>query len=82
MLLLNIGLQAVGMMKLSMSAYMEEILSSVNSMHDIRDAASKMPALQEGLLSSLQKQISLLEDVFSRLSLHEETEGVSSSSCN
>ena len=77
MSLLNIGLQSVGLMRSSMTADLEKLLSSNNNMSDIGETARRTLALKEGLLQSLEEPIGLLQDVLSRLSLHDEPIGLS-----
>ena len=70
MSLLNLGLQAVGMMRSPMQEEeFEKAMKSCDTMSDLREAAKEHPALEEALKQSLKQPMELLVDVFTRLSL-------------
>ena len=80
MSLLNVGLQVVGLMRSAMTPEMEK-MSSANSMAQIREAAGKAPGLKEAIRTSLGQPITLLSDVFTRLSLHKKNLDLSRCHC-
>jgi len=69
MSLLNIGLQAVGIMREKQSDQFEAILKSANSMEDIRKIATKTDNFKEEFISSLLPPIELIKSTFSGLEL-------------
>lgn len=73
MSILNLGLQCVGLMRTEMDEEFEEIIKHCNSMEDIRNKAKEKPQLREQLLNSLSPTIELMENLFKRLELKEES---------
>ncbi len=69
MSLLNIGLQAVGIMREKQSDQFEAILKSANSTEDIRKIATKADNFKEEFISSLLPPIELIKSTFSGLEL-------------
>ena len=69
MSLLNIGLQAVGVMRQEMAENFEKVIHGCNSMQEIRTAATKNTGFKDAFSDSLQPAICLLDEVFSRLNL-------------
>ena len=67
--ILNIGLQAVGLMRKQMPDNMEEPLKHCTSMDDICKEVSKNQALNEALQDSIEPVKLLLTSVFQRLEL-------------
>ena len=67
--ILNLGLQAVGLMRARMSESLEKAISSSNSMTSIRDAADRNPGLKDAVADSVEPVKCLLRSVFSRLML-------------
>lgn len=65
--ILNIGLQAIGLMRSPMSEEHEKRLATCNSMKEIRDLADQH--LQEALHDSLESVKLLMSSTFQRLSL-------------
>lgn len=72
MSLLNLGLQSVGLMRQAMVGDLEQIYSKCSNLSDVRSAAEWHPELKEELQQSVRPAIALMEDVFSRLKLHDE----------
>ena len=69
--ILNLGLQAVGLMRVNMDEKFEKVISSCNSMEDIRKAVGKSPPLEEAVKDSIEPVKALLSSQFMRLSLKE-----------
>ena len=69
MSLLNIGLQAVGIMREKKSDQFEAALKSANSMEDIRKIATKTEKFKEEFISSMLPPIELIKSTFSGLEL-------------
>ena len=70
MSLLNLGLQAVGLMRSRMpEEELEKIMKACNTMSDVREAVKQQPALKAAIQQSLNQPVELLTDVFTRLSL-------------
>lgn len=69
---LNLGLQAVGMMRQKMLEEFERLIHCCNSMKEIRAAVSKNPSLEGAFNDSLQPTMCLLTEVITRLNLKEE----------
>ncbi|XP_070535223.1 uncharacterized protein [Ptychodera flava] len=67
MLILNICLQALGIMPKEMSADSEKLLERCNSMKDIREAAKKSPQLKADVIESLQQPESLISSIVQQL---------------
>ena len=67
--ILNIGLQAIGLMRSTMSEEYERVLSTCSSMKEIRRLTS--PGLQEALRDSLESVKLLISSMFQRLVLKE-----------
>ncbi len=61
MSLLNIGLQAVGIMREKQSDQFEAILKSANSMEDIRKSPPKQITSKKNLFPPCYHQLSLLK---------------------
>ena len=73
MSILNLGLQCIGLMRSEMSEELEQDMKKCNSMDDIRKQSKNNPHLKEELINSLQPTIDLMEGIFERLSLKEES---------
>jgi hypothetical protein len=69
MSLLNLALQAVGIMRQPMNAEMEALIAPCNSMKAIRKSAERNPDLRDAYIDSLQSSKALLESLFCRLRL-------------
>lgn len=69
MSILNLALQSVGVMRAKMDEMAEFKLKSINSLADLRNAATKIPGLQEKYLQSMEPVKELLNGRFSRLAL-------------
>lgn len=69
MSLLNIGLQAVGIMRAKMSDEFEAALKPAKSMQDIRNVAKKQETFKEDFISSMSQPIELIKATFSGLEL-------------
>ena len=65
MLLLNIGLQCVGLMRAKMSDKFESAIYNANNLHQVREAISS----RKEVVSSLKPPIDLLKSIFTRLEL-------------
>ena len=66
---MNQGLQAVGIMRKSMSNECERSLKKTNSNEEIRKACEKDPQLAQGLKESLKPIIEILKETVPRLSM-------------
>lgn len=66
---LNLGLQAVGLMRSKMSDVCEQSMNQCSSMKDIRAAAVNNANLEEALGDSLESVKLLLSSIFQRLKL-------------
>ena len=66
--ILNLGLQAVGLIRVNMDEKFEKVISSCNSMEDIRKEVGKSPSLEE---ASIEPVKALLSSQFMKLSLKE-----------
>ena len=73
MSILNLGLQCIGLMRSEMCEELEQDMKKCNSMDDIREKSKNNPHLKEELINSLQPTIDLMEGIFERLSLKEES---------
>jgi len=71
MLLLNLGLQCVGLTRKEMPSQYETAIKNCNCMAEIRKVSSG-PAFVDAVLDSLSPCIVLLNDLFSRLKLKDE----------
>lgn len=69
MSLLNIGLQAVGIMREAKSDEFEAVLKKANSMEEIRKIAAENEGFKETFLSSMSQPIELIKSAFSSLNL-------------
>ncbi|XP_071953699.1 uncharacterized protein [Antedon mediterranea] len=69
MSILNLALQAVGVMRQKLSPEMEALLAKCNSVADIRSAATTHPALKGSLSDGLQDTICLISSLFRQLKL-------------
>ena len=69
--ILNLALQAVGMMRKEMSKEMEDLFKKCGTLKKIRKQMESNPELEEALLDSVQPTIVLLADVISRCRLKE-----------
>lgn len=69
MSVINIGLQAVGLMRQKLPDNFEQVIHGCNSMAEIRTAASKNSAFKEAFADSLSPALCVLHDVISRLAL-------------
>lgn len=67
--ILNIGLQAVGLMRSKMSDDMEGVLRTCNTMEEIRKEVRDKQALKEALQDSIEPVKLLLMSIFQRLEL-------------
>ncbi|XP_070556692.1 uncharacterized protein [Ptychodera flava] len=72
MSILNLGLQAVGVMRKEMSDESEKLLQKCNSMKDVREMAKKNPQLKEDIKDSIQQPVSLISSIVQNLQLKEE----------
>ena len=72
MSLLNIGLQAVGVMRQKMPDDFEKVIRGCNSMQEIRTAAARQPGFKEAFGDCVQPAMCLLMEVISRLKLKDE----------
>ena len=72
MSLLNIGLQAVGMMRQKMPDEFEEVIHGCNSMQEIRTAAARQPGFEEAFGDCVQPAVCLLMEVMNRFKLKDE----------
>ena len=70
--LLNLGLQSVGWMRLAMPEKLEEMYAKCPGLDETRCTAERHPELKPALQESVQPAIQLMEEVFSRLKVHEE----------
>ena len=66
--ILNLGLQAVGLMRATMEEKFEKVISGCNSM-DIRKEVEKVPGLKEAVLDSVEPVKALISSLFMWLSL-------------
>lgn len=71
MSIINIALQAVGLMRSSMSDDLEKCISSCKTVKQIREACKVQPQLHSALIDAMQPLKSLLESLFVRLKLKE-----------
>ena len=62
--ILNLGLQAVGLMRDGMEAKFEKVFSCCNSMEDIRKEVQNSPSLKEKLKDSIEPVKSLISSQF------------------
>ena len=69
--ILNLGLQAVGLMRVNMEEKFEKVISSCNTMEEIRKEVAKSPPLKEAVKDSIEPVKTLLSSQFMRLSLKE-----------
>ena len=67
--ILNLGLQATGLMRASIGEKYEKVISKCNSLQEIRQAVQKTPGLDAALRDSLDSEKSLMHSLFFRLSL-------------
>src|SRR6266540_392748 len=72
MLILNLGLQSVGLMRTKMNDQSEKLMSKCDTMNEIRKIAEENFTLKGDLIASLQALIGLLRDVFNRQSLKDD----------
>ena len=72
MSLLNIGLQAVGMMRQKMPDEFEKVIHGCNSMKEIRTAAARQPGFEEAFGDCVQPAVCLLMEVMNRLKVKDE----------
>jgi len=72
MLILNLGMQSIGLMRVKMSEECENIIKTCNNIEDIREKAKESSQLENELLESLQPTIELLSSIFERQSLKKE----------
>ena len=72
MSIINIALQAVGLMRASMSEELEKKLSGRNSVKQIREACESCLELKDAVNDSMQPVKSLLESLFIRLKLKQQ----------
>ena len=72
MLILNLGLQSVGLMRTEMNNESEKLISKCGTMNEIRKIAEENPTLKEDLIASLQSPINLVRSVFDRQSLKDD----------
>ena len=66
---LNLGLQAVGLMRGRMEQKFEDAISSSNSISDVREAVRRTAGLKEALQDSMEGVKVLIHSLFSRLAL-------------
>ena len=69
--ILNLGLQAVGLMRTSMESKFENAISSCNSVKEIRSSLS-LPGLRDALIDSIEPVKALLHSIFMRLNLKDQ----------
>ena len=67
--ILNLGLQAVGLMRGRMEEKYEAAISSCSSIQDVRKVVADKPGLKEALQDSMEPTKVLVHSLFSRLSL-------------
>ena len=71
MSIVNIALQAVGLMRCSMTEDLERSISSCQSVKQIREACEAQPLLRNALIDAMEPTKLLLESLFVRLKLKE-----------
>lgn len=71
MSIINIALQAVGLMRSGMSEDLEKCISNCKTVKEIREACEAQPQLESALIDAMQPLKSLLESLFVRLKLKE-----------
>ena len=69
--ILNLGLQAVGLMRSTMAEKYEKEISSCSSVQDVRKQFEESPGLKEALQYSMEPVKVLVHSLFSRLKLKE-----------
>lgn len=67
--ILNLGLQAAGLMRVCMEQKFESAISNCNSLKEIREAVIKTPGLEVALIDSIEPVKALLHSLFMRLRL-------------
>ena len=70
--ILNLGLQATGLMRMSTQKKLEKIISACNSIQEIRQAIEKTPGLEDALKDCIDPVKSLMHSIFFCLSLKDE----------
>jgi hypothetical protein len=73
MSILNLGMQSIGLMRSEMSDDLENLMKKCNSMEEIRTCSNNEPQLKNELIDSLQVPIDLMEGIFERLLLKDES---------
>eukprot|EP00117_Sycon_ciliatum_P016059 scpid36605/ scgid15654/ len=72
MSILNLGMQAIGMMRSTMADDMEKLLKNVNSMAELRAQAERHPALKDAVSKAMEAPMELMSSTLSRLKLKDE----------
>lgn len=72
MSIINIALQSVGLMRQKMPQDLEKLISSANSMKDIREVALSNTSLKQAFLESLEPVKCLLSGLIMKLKLKDE----------
>src|SRR3954471_12455141 len=66
MLILNLGLQSIGLMRTEMNDESEKLMKKCGTMNEIRKTAEGNSTLKRNLIASLQAPISLVHNVFNQ----------------
>ena len=66
-------MQSIGLMRNEMGDNLENLMKKCNSMEEIRACSKNEPQLKDELVNSLQVPINLMEGIFERLTLKDES---------
>ncbi|KAI8487989.1 hypothetical protein Bbelb_344370 [Branchiostoma belcheri] len=72
MSVINLGLQAIGVMRKKMTPDMERLFHSVNTMKEARAVAEKRPGLKQAIVESTEQVRGMINTLLQRLSLKKE----------
>ncbi|KAI8517529.1 hypothetical protein Bbelb_035460 [Branchiostoma belcheri] len=72
MSVINLGLQAIGVMREKMTPDMERLFHSVNTMKEARAVAEKRPGLKQAIVESTEQVRGMINTLLQRLSLKKE----------
>ncbi|KAI8516352.1 hypothetical protein Bbelb_049330 [Branchiostoma belcheri] len=69
MSIINLSLQAIGVMREKMPPAVEKLFAGLGTMKDVRAMADKHPELKQALVASTEKTRAMMNELFQRLSL-------------
>ncbi|XP_078597452.1 uncharacterized protein LOC144873716 [Branchiostoma floridae x Branchiostoma japonicum] len=69
MSIINLSLQAIGVMREKMPPAMEKLFAGLGTMKDVRAMADKHPELKQALVASTEKTRGMMNELFQRLTL-------------